>query len=31
VQELRLERGDDTIGIIKSTKVMIAREVTPRR
>jgi molybdopterin-binding protein len=31
VQELRLKRGDDAIGIIKSTEVMIAREVTPRR
>jgi molybdopterin-binding protein len=25
-QELRLKRGDDAIGIIKSTEVMIARE-----
>ncbi len=26
MQELRLKRGDDAIGIIKSTEVMIARE-----
>lgn len=31
VQELRLKRGDDAVGIIKSTEVMIAREVTDRR
>src|SRR5262245_25007232 len=34
-RELRLRRGDDAIGIIKSTEVMIAREVpsqtAPRR
>lgn len=30
VRELRLKRGDDAVGIIKSTEVMIAREV-PRR
>jgi molybdopterin-binding protein len=27
VQELRLKRGDEAVGIIKSTEVMIAREV----
>jgi molybdopterin-binding protein len=27
VRELRLKRGDDAVGIIKSTEVMIAREV----
>jgi len=27
VRELRLTRGDDAVGIIKSTEVMIAREV----
>jgi len=27
VRELKLKRGDDAIGIIKSTEVMIAREV----
>lgn len=27
VRELRLKRGDDAIGIVKSTEVMIAREV----
>ncbi|HEY2431075.1 MAG TPA: TOBE domain-containing protein [Vicinamibacterales bacterium] len=27
IQELRLKRGDDAIGIIKSTEVMIAREL----
>jgi len=27
VRELRLKRGDDAIGIIKSTEVMIAREI----
>jgi len=31
IQELRLKRGDEAIGIIKSTEVMIAREVTDRR
>jgi molybdopterin-binding protein len=31
VQELRLKRGDDAVGIIKSTEVMIAREVTDSR
>lgn len=31
VQELRLKRGDDAVGIIKSTEVMIAREVTDRK
>ena len=31
IQELRLKRGDDAVGIIKSTEVMIAREVTDRR
>jgi molybdopterin-binding protein len=30
VRELRLQRGDDAIGIIKSTEVMIAREVPLR-
>jgi len=28
VRELRLKRGDDAIGIIKSTEVMIAKEVS---
>ena len=27
IRELRLKRGDDAVGIIKSTEVMIAREV----
>jgi molybdopterin-binding protein len=31
IQELRLKRGDEAVGIIKSTEVMIAREVTDRR
>ena len=36
IQELKLRRGDDAVAIIKSTEVMIAREVsaqvaTPRR
>jgi molybdopterin-binding protein len=31
IQELRLKRGDDAVGIIKSTEVMIAREVPDRR
>ena len=30
VRELRLKRGDDAVGIIKSTEVMIAREVRER-
>jgi len=30
VRELRLKRGDDALGIIKSTEVMIAREVDSR-
>jgi molybdopterin-binding protein len=31
VQELRLKRGDEAVGIIKSTEVMIAREVLDPR
>ena len=31
IQELRLKRGDDAVGIIKSTEVMIAREVPAPR
>ena len=31
VRELRLKRGDDAVGIIKSTEVMIAREITGSR
>lgn len=31
VRELRLKRGDDAIGIVKSTEVMIAKEVAVRR
>ena len=31
VRELRLKRGEDAIGIIKSTEVMIGREVTSLR
>ncbi|HEX4568321.1 MAG TPA: TOBE domain-containing protein [Vicinamibacterales bacterium] len=30
IQEPRLTRGDDAVGIIKSTEVMIAREVSER-
>jgi molybdopterin-binding protein len=29
LEDLRLERGDDAIAIVKSTEVMIAREVAP--
>jgi len=29
VRELRLKRGDDAIGIVKSTEVMIAKELAP--
>jgi molybdopterin-binding protein len=31
VKELRLKRGDEAVGIIKSTEVMIAREVLDPR
>ena len=31
VRELRLRRGEDAIGIVKSTEVMIGREVTSLR
>jgi len=31
VQELKLHRGDEAVAIIKSTEVMIAREVEPSR
>ena len=30
LRELKLRRGDDALAIIKSTEVMIAREVTVR-
>ncbi len=30
IQELKLKRGDDAIAIVKSTEVMIAREVDAR-
>ena len=29
VQELKLRRGDEALAIIKSTEVMIAREIPP--
>src|SRR5215831_11312359 len=29
VREMRLKRGDDAIGIVKSTEVMIAKELPP--
>jgi molybdopterin-binding protein len=31
VQALKLKRGDDAIAIIKSTEVMIAKAISPKK